>query len=284
VSGDASISFIGEPNLTLAAMVGGEVRGAGAGERGRKRVTLRYGNGEASLNLTVGGDLRLGGGRPSSSASEGPGYADEFGHDWGAFGQEMGELGRELGKLGREIGDEIAAALAKEGVSTGAAWGDKAARKLEEQARKLEERARRLEHEGDRRVSGRLHVRINEREWQLDPERLERIKEQARRAAAEGLAGAVEAVERALGRVRVPPVPPVPGAPPVPPVPPVPPTPATGQTVRIEVEAPAAASAEPASAPAPSASREQERETILRMIAEGRISPEEGDLLLEALG
>jgi hypothetical protein len=29
---------------------------------------------------------------------------------------------------------------------------------------------------------------------------------------------------------------------------------------------------------------EQERETILRMIAEGRISPEEGDLLLEALG
>jgi hypothetical protein len=29
---------------------------------------------------------------------------------------------------------------------------------------------------------------------------------------------------------------------------------------------------------------EQEREAILRMIAEGRISPEEGDLLLEGLG
>jgi len=29
---------------------------------------------------------------------------------------------------------------------------------------------------------------------------------------------------------------------------------------------------------------EQEREAILRMIAEGRITPEEGDLLLEALG
>jgi hypothetical protein len=28
---------------------------------------------------------------------------------------------------------------------------------------------------------------------------------------------------------------------------------------------------------------EQEREAILRMIAEGRISPEEGDMLLEAL-
>jgi hypothetical protein len=29
---------------------------------------------------------------------------------------------------------------------------------------------------------------------------------------------------------------------------------------------------------------EKEREAILRMIAEGRITPEEGDLLLEALG
>ena len=29
---------------------------------------------------------------------------------------------------------------------------------------------------------------------------------------------------------------------------------------------------------------EQEREAILRMIAEGRITPEEGDLLLEGLG
>ncbi len=29
---------------------------------------------------------------------------------------------------------------------------------------------------------------------------------------------------------------------------------------------------------------EQEREAILRMIAEGRITPDEGDMLLEALG
>jgi hypothetical protein len=29
---------------------------------------------------------------------------------------------------------------------------------------------------------------------------------------------------------------------------------------------------------------DQEREAILRMIAEGRVTPEEGDLLLEALG
>ncbi|HLG76876.1 MAG TPA: hypothetical protein VKX46_10700, partial [Ktedonobacteraceae bacterium] len=31
------------------------------------------------------------------------------------------------------------------------------------------------------------------------------------------------------------------------------------------------------------ASPEQEREAILRMISEGRITPEEGDMLLEAL-
>ena len=84
-------------------------------------------------------------------------------------------------------------------------------------------------------------------------------------------------MERALSRVRVPPVPGVPPVPPVPGVPPVPPVPATGQTIRIEMPP----VAEPA---APPASREQERETILRMIAEGRISPEEGDLLLDALG
>jgi len=41
----------------------------------------------------------------------------------------------------------------------------------------------------------------------------------------------------------------------------------------------------PAAAPnAPEPNPEQERIAILRMIAEGRITPEEGDLLIEALG
>jgi hypothetical protein len=35
---------------------------------------------------------------------------------------------------------------------------------------------------------------------------------------------------------------------------------------------------------APEYNLDQEREAILRMIAEGRVTPEEGDLLLEALG
>jgi hypothetical protein len=82
-------------------------------------------------------------------------------------------------------------------------------------------------------------------------------------------------------------------------VPPVPPTAATGQTIRIDapgsdprssLEAQqreggdAAAVAPPAQAAQPSSTPDQQRDAILRMIAEGRITPEEGDLLLESLG
>jgi hypothetical protein len=72
-----------------------------------------------------------------------------------------------------------------------------------------------------------------------------------------------------------------------------PPPPATGATIRIDVEPPEpptpaegapadAAPAEPTAATPPDI--ETERAAILQMIAEGRISPEEGDMLLDALG
>ena len=78
-------------------------------------------------------------------------------------------------------------------------------------------------------------------------------------------------------------------------MPPPPPPAATGQTIRIDVEPTTAAGADPvadASAtttpaqPEPAAPRdtETERAAILRMVATGRISPEEGDMLLDALG
>jgi len=288
VGGDASIQLMGAPNLTLNAVVQGEVRGVSASSGGgTKRISLVYGAGSASLALNVGGDLRISAeARPgSSSSSSGMGGSSEFERDWAELGRELGALGRELGALGRELGAEIAAALSNEGVAGGAAWAEEVARKVEEQARRIqaraEEQARRAAARARGDAPGRVHVKINEREWQLDPERLERIKDQARRAAADGLAGALEAVERALGRMRVPPGPPEPPSPAAPPAAPTPPTaatPVTGQTIRIEREA-----ASPAPAVAP-AEIERERETILRMIAEGRISPEEGDLLLEALG
>jgi len=56
----------------------------------------------------------------------------------------------------------------------------------------------------------------------------------------------------------------------------MPPTPPTAQQPAAD---------NPAAAPsAPEPNPEQERIAILRMIAEGRITPEEGDLLIEALG
>jgi hypothetical protein len=300
VGGDATITLPGEPNLTLRAMVGGSVRGARNLGGNDRMVQLVYGEGAAQCELQVGGDLLLRGkGEPSTSSAS----WNEFGRGMGAvgreFGRDIGELGRELGRLGEEIGREIAEAFRDAGFKEGDAWSEEVARKVEEKTRRATERAEQRIREAEARMEQgeRVRIRINDREWRLDPERLDRIKEQARKAANEGLSGALEAVERALGRIRppvppVPPVPPAPGAPPTPPTPPappVPPVPSTGQTIKIEVQREnqtresEAVSGEASSATPPQ-NIEQERESILRMVAEGRISPEEGDLLLEALG
>src|SRR5207248_4945701 len=117
----------------------------------------------------------------------------------------------------------------------------------------------------------------------------------ARKASAEGVSRAIEAVERAVSNLRVPtppkpptppsgmPVPPVPPVPPVSPVTPVTPVPPMpGQANHFETQS--EGSAQQGNDGADEPNLEQEREAILRMIAEGRISPEEGDLLLEGLG
>ncbi|MGH2507451.1 MAG: SHOCT-like domain-containing protein, partial [Ktedonobacteraceae bacterium] len=123
-----------------------------------------------------------------------------------------------------------------------------------EHAHKAEERARRM---GQR--AQRTYVRVNEREWQMNPERFNDLVNRATQAAMEGVTGAMEAVEHAVSNLNMSrPIPPVP---PVPPMPPQPHTP-LGEQPNVE----------------------QEREAILRMIAEGRITPEEGDMLLEGLG
>ncbi|NTV65659.1 MAG: DUF4097 domain-containing protein, partial [Oscillochloris sp.] len=214
VAGDINLQLVSQPNLTLTAIVGGQLRGAGASASGqRTRVNLCYGTGEASLDLRAGGDLRISGvGDPqSSSASASSSSASTgtygFDVDMSGFGREMSELGRELGRMGRDLANEITAAFANEGVARGGAWAEEAARKLEEKARRLQEQAEERTRRAEARArtaeeKARLRVKINEREWQIAPERLERIKEQARRAAAEGVSGALEAVERALGRMR----------------------------------------------------------------------------------
>ena len=93
-----------------------------------------------------------------------------------------------------------------------------------------------------------------------------------------------------------PPAPSNPTTPPTPPKPPTPPTPPTREATesqeqafneRAQPEVPVASEegqTDTAEAAHPATvNPEQEREAILRMIAEGRITPEEGDMLLEAL-
>lgn len=317
VGGDASVALPDNPDLSIRAAVAGDISGLTFGtSRSGKMVNLVYGEGAAQLELNVGGDLHIRGfGDPRSST---------FNASWGDFGREMAELGREMGKmgqelgremanLGEELGRELADAFSDAGWPRGADWANEVARKVEEQARRTQQRAgeqaRRAEDRARRMAeqqgqyaeerASRAYVRINDREWRLDPERLERIKEQARRAAAEGVAGALEAVERAVGNLRIP-VPPRPPTPPMPgmPVPPVPPTPPTFDqpgSVPVEKKETTAEDRESsaqrptsdnpaATSNTPEPNLEQERIAILRMIAEGRITPEEGDLLIEALG
>ena len=292
VGGDASIELPENANLSIRAAVGGDVTGQSVTLEGGNMISLVYGDGSADLELSVGGDLELrGAGNPRSSTSS---------NSWGDFGKEMSELGREMGRLGQELGREIAAAFQDAGWSQGSEWSKDLKRKMDEQARlaqkQAEESSRKAQKQAEeaaRRAgehASRVRVRVNDREWRMDPERLERLKDQARRAATEGIVGALEAVEQAIGNLGFPKSP----KPPVPPTPPSsPPPPATGQTLHTDTEglAQSETSAQQTTKiedaninDATQPDLEQEREAILRMIAEGRISPEEGDMLLEGLG
>ncbi len=353
VGGDASIILPDEPNLSIQAAVGGDVNGNFiASSEGGSVVTLVYGSGAAHLELNVGGDLDLrgGGSGPRTSSSTG-GSWKEFEREMANLGKEMSKMGQELGKemskLGQELSRDLGQALGGT-AAYGSEWAGEIAHKVEERmrraqqraeehARRSAERSRRYAEEQGRRAreqarrneemarrneemarrareqGPRFNVRINDREWRIGPERLERIQEEARKAAAEGIAGALEAVDRAFTNLRIPtsPPPPAPPAPPgappspgmpvphVPPVPPVQPvnpvTPVTPVEPVEPVEEAEQAEANPESgtqgqsaseqpASAAQVDPEKEREAILRMIAEGRITPEEGDLLLESLG
>jgi hypothetical protein len=293
VGGDAGIVIPDDADLSIRATVGGDVSGRSIiTSRSGNLVNLIYGEGRAHLDLNVGGDLNLKGTSNPRSSSSASG-------SWNDFGREMSKLGQDLGKLGQDLGQEIASAFSGAGWTYGADFADDIARKAEEKARKAQRKAEEQARKATERAA-RINIRFNDREWRLDPERLERIREQARSAASEGITGALDAVERAMSNLRIP-MPPLPrppsGAPPVPPVPPM------GRD-KSGPYAPSPSGAAPAPAPQaqegttqdgapgqqvpredhPPVDLEQEREAILRMIAEGRVTPEEGDLLLEALG
>ena len=264
VAGDATIVLPESPDVTVTAVVGGEISGIeGHPSLSGQTVELRYGNGTASIHLHVGGDLMI----------KGTDHPGSFSSISAQLGKELSELGRELGRelseLGRELASELRCALSGSDPD--------AAKRARDVAERFSAQAQRWR---DTSGSEQVRVRINQREWRLDPERIERIKDQARQAAATGLSSALEAVERALSRIQPPqpptaPQPPQPSAAPQPPQPPTPPPPATGPTIQLR---------NPSSqTPLNDAEREQQRASILQMVAEGRISPAEGDLLLAAL-
>ncbi|WP_052889948.1 SHOCT-like domain-containing protein [Thermogemmatispora carboxidivorans] len=326
VSGDAVLSLPAQANLTLRAVVGGSVSGAGLGqEQGETRLlSLVYGSGEAQVELRVGGDLRLQGG-DHPRADEGPWRSwlwswEDFEQEMRAFGRTMTTLGQELAREMTRLAQDLARELAGAGVESSARWSEEVLRMLEEQARRAQERAAAWERRFARfRPQGggpRVRLRFQEHEWQMDPERLYRMLDQAQRAAAEGVAGAMEAVERALrnlglassteerwrasstsssGSKEGTDMPPMRSATPASRTESPEPAPSAEQPGSQPAEQPPAeqppaeqsqsdAETSPDLAAAAAVEREREREAILRMIAEGRLSPEEGDMLLEALG
>ncbi|HVU69885.1 MAG TPA: hypothetical protein VHD63_22310 [Ktedonobacteraceae bacterium] len=326
VGGDVTLTLPQTANLALQATIGGTISGPSlALDRNGNLVRLVYGDGSAQASISAGGDLQVhGGGTPRVSSASMP---------WGEFNQEMSELGKNMAQMGTDLGREFMDIFNDMGQAT-FSWGDDVGRRVEEQlrrarhkaeqharhaaervrkaeehARRAEERAQRHAYEHARRHADRLYVRVNEREWQMNPERFNDLINRAQEAALDGVAGAMEAVERAVNNLRMqypprPPMPPTPpGGAPMPPTPPAPPsgiptppTPPTGEvTPPMPPIPPYPVATPPANEPSQQSESEEaenteepnleaEREAILRMIAEGRISPEEGDMLLEGLG
>ena len=281
VGGDAQITLTENANLVLRAVVGGDISGDGlsptpagethtaedwaATEEGGSEegwdslaggeLAATFGEGGHELRLTIGGDLDLHGGQVTNSTFSPHVAAHVGGHDFG-IGDEMRRFGREMKAMAREVAREMRMAT---------------------------------------RIPGsrpRVHVQVNDKAIHFDAEQIDRITRQAREAAAEGIARAQEAVERALvnivsgGRGVVPPRPPMPRRPFAPGAPGIHPghrggrgRPGfTGQTVRIERE--------PAASEAPPRSEEEvrvEKLAILRMVSEGRLGVDEAEVMLRAL-
>jgi hypothetical protein len=265
VGGDVQLYLAVPSNMTLNAIVGGDVRAQTDGQNIRHsagRHQFVFGTGEAQLQLTIGGDLHLKSAvAPEYSGARGSyegGTAGEWGAEWRTLGRELEEMGRELAKelsgLGREIAREVRVA------------GREARRDIKDEFRGFGRGPRGKAPFGS--------------QWNLDPDQVERIKREARAAAASGIAKAQEAVEQALQQWQQ--SSPAAGGPrpPRPPRPPQPPAgPYTGHTVRIDNEE----AAEPSQQTAPR-DRDAERLAILRMVHEGRLAPDEAEMLLRGLG
>ncbi len=247
VGGDAELRIGSEANFTLTGVAQGDIQGHGPGwdiQGHSSTLNATFGAGAATVHLRVGGDLEIEGGPVTNSSLSGSREGDRrpgwgFGGEMRSFGREMEamarDLARELGNVGRDVQREVMREV------------------MDDQPR-----------EPGRPGRPRVHVRVNNREFNFDPEQVDRIKREAQAAAANGISRAQEAVMRAFNNMNIP-TPPAPPSPPAHPsqnirienadAPAPPPPPAagagyTGQTVRIDHTEHPAAPAPTASAPA----------------------------------
>jgi hypothetical protein len=256
VGGNVTIDLPDSANVTIQALAGGNVRDEHSGATYHNRAVLVYGEGVAQLRIKAGGNVNLRGSIVGRIMNENKGgWRDwQFAHNadyWGV---------------------EVAAVFDQK--------GHKRHQRMETQNRRRHEQRRR----GEERARA---ARFREREIWVDPAGIDRIVEQARQAAADGIQGAFEAVDQALRNMHlsVPPSP-HPPHPPHAPHPPMHPGVPNYEHARGEpgsAEAGVESPVEPLEANKASVDIEQEREAILHMIAEGRLTPDEGDMLLEAL-
>jgi hypothetical protein len=277
VGGDAELRLSREANLRLVATLSGDFSASGEEwklRRGAGRHQLVFGDGRATLHLMIGGDLQVRGGAAPQQATGFAGYHGEGSADWQdirgtmeGFGEDMRGFTRELEEMGRALARDLSN------------LGRDIAREVRIAGRETMRDAARNYRPG--RGFGPGRGRGPQGDFGFDPEQIERIKREAKAAAASGIARAQEAVEQALqqwqwGGTRPNP----PRRSPVPPTPPRPPQPPyTGQTVRIDRE-----ESEPAqSAPSQPVDRDAERLAILQMVHEGRLAPDEAEMLLRGL-
>ncbi len=264
-----------DANLAIQATVGGVVHHGHTAESAMGTHVMQvYGTGAARLEVSAGGNLELYGDQTPRSTSASSWNWDNFAHDWQSQWQDMAG---QWNNASAEFATSFGASLA-DGFTHAA---KRQQQKAEQYKQKAEKQARR---------ATRMNIRLNNRAWRVDPQRIDCIVEQAQKAASEGVQGAMEAVEQALKNLHV--TAPLPSQPPQPPVspyaPPVPGMPeespqgwkTSQDAVRLQGSLTPSDTSTRAEAPA---NFEQERIAILRMVADGRITPEEGDMLLEAL-
>ncbi|MBX5451391.1 hypothetical protein [Thermogemmatispora sp.] len=118
VGGDARIILPEQANLKIEAVVSGSISGANVPVPDGGAVSLTYGDGAATMELQVGGDLSLrGAGAPATWELRSPSWSWDWGPAWDQLGRQLGRefasVGEELGRLGRELGRE-AAEMARE--------------------------------------------------------------------------------------------------------------------------------------------------------------------------